>query len=240
MSPRTRILLAGYFGAGNLGDEAILGATLVQLSTALGDELCPTIAAYDHNAVRAYHGPLDTVDVWDVRALAATVASSSLVIWGGGGLLQDHWQVPVEDLLLDARGGVPAHLRVPLLAELKGVPCMMYGQGVGPLSHPESRRATALVCDRRSAITVRDQASAHLLRDCGVTHAPIAVTADPALARKVYLLTDCMSAVTVPDGRGGFAVDFTTAATDALQRFADAGMHLVSSTTPLASWPGLA
>ena len=182
MSPRTRILLAGYFGAGNLGDEAILGATLVQLSTALGDELCPTIAAYDHNAVRAYHGPLDTVDVWDVRALAATVASSSLVIWGGGGLLQDHWQVPVEDLLLDARGGVPAHLRVPLLAELKGVPCMMYGQGVGPLSHPESRRATALVCDRLSAITVRDQASAHLLRDCGVTHAPIAVTADPALA----------------------------------------------------------
>jgi hypothetical protein len=49
-----------------------------------------------------------------------------------------------------------------------------------------------------------------------------------------------MSAVTVPDGRGGFAVDFTADAQAALQRFADAGMHLVSSTTPLASWPGLA
>ena len=39
---------------------------------------------------------------------------------------------------------------------------------------------------------------------------------------------------------GGFAVDFTTAATDALQRFADAGMHLVRSTDPLAAWPGIA
>lgn len=29
MSPPTRVLLAGYFDAGNLGDEAILGATLV-------------------------------------------------------------------------------------------------------------------------------------------------------------------------------------------------------------------
>ncbi|HZI05813.1 MAG TPA: nicotinamidase, partial [Archangium sp.] len=62
---------------------------------------------------------------------------------------------------------------------------------------------------------------------------------DAALARKVYLLTDCMSAVTVPDGKGGFAADFTPQAESALKRFADAGMHLVKSTDPLASWPDL-
>ncbi|HPC84044.1 MAG TPA: polysaccharide pyruvyl transferase family protein [Thermoanaerobaculaceae bacterium] len=182
MSAPVRILLAGYFGAGNLGDEAILGATLVGLGTALGEAFHPTVAAYDRGALRAYHGPVETVDIWDVRALAAAVANSDLVIWGGGGLVQDRWYVPIEDLLLDARGGVPAHLRVPFLAALKGVPCMMYAQGVGPLSHPESRRATALVCNRLAAITVRDPASARLLRDCGVDEPPIVVTADPALA----------------------------------------------------------
>jgi nicotinamidase-related amidase len=62
---------------------------------------------------------------------------------------------------------------------------------------------------------------------------------DPALAKKVYLVTDCMSAVTVPDGKGGFAADFTAQADAALQRFADAGMHLVRSTDPIASWPDL-
>jgi nicotinamidase-related amidase len=65
------------------------------------------------------------------------------------------------------------------------------------------------------------------------------VAQDPALARKVYLLTDCMSAVTVPDGKGGFFADFTPQADAALARFANAGMHLVKSTDPLASWPDL-
>jgi nicotinamidase-related amidase len=56
---------------------------------------------------------------------------------------------------------------------------------------------------------------------------------DPVLARKVHVMTDCMSSVTVPDGRGGFVADFTPQAEAALQRFADAGMRLIKSTDPL-------
>jgi hypothetical protein len=48
-----------------------------------------------------------------------------------------------------------------------------------------------------------------------------------------------MSAVTVPDGAGGFVADFTPQAEAALQRFADAGMNLVRSTDPIAAWPGI-
>ncbi|MDO8408070.1 MAG: nicotinamidase [bacterium] len=62
---------------------------------------------------------------------------------------------------------------------------------------------------------------------------------DPALARKVYVMADCMSAVAVPDGKGGFYADFTDEATAALKRFADAGMHVVKSTDSLDSWPDL-
>ena len=65
------------------------------------------------------------------------------------------------------------------------------------------------------------------------------VAQDAGLAKKVYLVTDCMSAVTVPDGKGGFFADFTDDASQALQRFAAAGMNLVTSTTPIASWPGI-
>jgi len=57
---------------------------------------------------------------------------------------------------------------------------------------------------------------------------------DPQLAKKVYLLEDCTSPVVVPG-----IVDFTEQADAAFQRFADAGMHLVQSTTPMASWPDL-
>jgi fructose-specific component phosphotransferase system IIB-like protein len=65
------------------------------------------------------------------------------------------------------------------------------------------------------------------------------VAKDPALAGKVYVLSDCMSAVTVPDGKGGFVADFTPQAEDALRRFADAGMHVVRSTDPIDSWPDI-
>ncbi|MDX2270576.1 MAG: isochorismatase [Cyanobacteriota bacterium] len=56
---------------------------------------------------------------------------------------------------------------------------------------------------------------------------------DPQLARKVYLLEDCTSPVVVPG-----VIDFTDQADAAFQRFADAGMYIVKSTDPIASWPG--
>jgi nicotinamidase-related amidase len=57
---------------------------------------------------------------------------------------------------------------------------------------------------------------------------------DPKLVEKVYLLEDCTSPVVVPD-----VVDFTDEANAAFQRFADAGMHVVRSTDPIFTWPGV-
>jgi nicotinamidase-related amidase len=54
------------------------------------------------------------------------------------------------------------------------------------------------------------------------------------LAEKVYLLEDCTSSVVIPD-----VIDYTEPANKAFQKFADAGMHIVRSTDPIASWPGM-
>jgi len=89
------------------------------------------------------------------------------------------------------------------------------------------------------AVAIGGQAASHCVKSTIDDLLSELVAIDPALAKKVYLLTDCMSAVTVPDGKGGLAVDFTDAAESALQRFADAGMHLVESTDPISTWPGL-
>jgi len=58
---------------------------------------------------------------------------------------------------------------------------------------------------------------------------------DPALAKKVVLLVDCMSAVAVPDPAlpGAFLADFTADAERAFARFAAAGVQLARSTEPL-------
>ncbi|MCI0697687.1 isochorismatase [candidate division KSB1 bacterium] len=54
------------------------------------------------------------------------------------------------------------------------------------------------------------------------------------LAKKVYLLEDCTSPVVVPG-----VIDYTEQADAAFRRFAEAGMHIVRSTDPIANWPGI-
>jgi nicotinamidase-related amidase len=54
------------------------------------------------------------------------------------------------------------------------------------------------------------------------------------LAERVYLLEDCTSPVVVPG-----VVDYTEEADAAFARFVRAGMHVVLSTDPLETWPGL-
>ncbi len=89
------------------------------------------------------------------------------------------------------------------------------------------------------AVVIAGQAASHCVKSTIDDLLGEIAAQDPALARKVYLVTDCMSAVTVPDGKGGFVADFTAPAESALQKFADAGMNLVRSTDPITSWPGL-
>jgi nicotinamidase-related amidase len=54
-----------------------------------------------------------------------------------------------------------------------------------------------------------------------------------ALAPRTYLLEDCTSPVVVP------GMDYTAEADAAFDRFAAAGMHVVRSTGPIESWPGI-
>jgi nicotinamidase-related amidase len=55
------------------------------------------------------------------------------------------------------------------------------------------------------------------------------------LAERTYLLEDCTSPVVVPG-----VVDYTDEADAAFERYAAAGLHVVRSTSPIESWPGMA
>ena len=63
---------------------------------------------------------------------------------------------------------------------------------------------------------------------------------DEALGGRIDVLAYGMSSVAVPDAAapGRFLFDFTDAAEESLRRYAEAGMHVVRSIDPVASWPG--
>lgn len=170
------ILIGGYYGHGNAGDEALLAAMLRELR-ALRPGLGITVASGDPERTRTEHG-VQAVEATDLPALAGAVRESGLVIVGGGGLFQDYWDVPAETFLTARQGGIYSYLVYPVLAALLGRPSMIYAVGVGPLVTEEGRRLTRVAFELSRAATVRDTRSLALLEHIGVTGA--ALSADPA------------------------------------------------------------
>jgi len=101
----------------------------------------------------------------------------------------------------------------------------------GPHGEQLGERNTALVehLSAFDAVIVAGQAKSH----CVAWTVEDLLEDVPVIASRLYLLEDCSSAVVVPG-----AVDYTEEADAAFARFANAGVHIVRSTEPLAEWPG--
>ena len=106
-----------------------------------------------------------------------------------------------------------------------------------PLAQKNTRFIKTLFA--ADALAIVGQAASHCVKSTIDDLLDEIIAQDPALVKKVYILSDCMSSVTVPDGQGGFIADFTPQCEEALQRFADAGMNIVNSTDAIADWPGI-
>jgi len=91
------------------------------------------------------------------------------------------------------------------------------------------------------ALIIAGQAASHCVKSTIEDLLDQIETVDPTLAKKVYILRDCMSAVAVPDPGtpGKFIFDFTEEAEQALARFEAAGMNLVTSDQPITEWDGI-
>jgi polysaccharide pyruvyl transferase CsaB len=155
-----KVLLSGYYGYGNLGDEALLQGMVAPLKAA-GHRV--TVLSGNPAATRALHG---VEAAHRYRALLKAILTHDALISGGGGLLQDK---------TSARS-LQYYLGVIRLARALGKTVVVYGQSIGPLSPAgEERLARAL---RGLPVAVRDRASQKLLDKLGVTSE---LCADPAL-----------------------------------------------------------
>ena len=109
--------------------------------------------------------------------------------------------------------------------------------GKGPLAEKRTGFLDRLLA--RDAIVFAGQAGSHCVKSSIDDFLDEIRARDETLAGKCYIVTDCTSAVTVPDGKGGFIADFTPNMDEAFERYAAAGMHLVDSTTDMRDWPGM-
>ncbi len=170
-----RVVLAGWYGAANLGDELILAVFVDWVREAGGS---PVVISVNPHYTTAVHDA-EAVGYSDLPAIVEAMAEADLVALGGGGLFQDYDTFDLPSLERFPARNVAQFAQFFYLGKEMGVPAAVLAQGVGPLRGTDARTITADVFNRAEACSVRDAESAALLRRIGVTR-PLTVAPDPA------------------------------------------------------------
>jgi polysaccharide pyruvyl transferase CsaB len=163
-----RVVVSGYFGHGNTGDEALLAG---MLATMRGVE--PAL-----EAVVISGDPPETQRTHDVEAVARmrptaiwrTLRAADGLISGSGGLLQDR---------TSARP-VAYYAGVMGLARLARRPYVIHAQGLGPIRRRPNRALAEMALRAAAHVSLRDAGSIALVRELGVRRA-VELVPDPAI-----------------------------------------------------------
>ncbi len=167
------IVISGYYGLGNTGDEALLKSIVDHLRS-----LDPTVSitALSGNAeyTRRAYG-INTVNRFNPFAVLRALIGGKLLISGGGSLIQD--ATSTKSLIY--------YLAIIAAAKRLGLKVMLYANGIGPISDKNVPKVTR-VLNKVDLITLRENVSMNEIRRCKVTKPRVEITADPA-----YLLEPC-------------------------------------------------
>ena len=164
------VLLAGYFGFGNLGDELLLEAALKNLMCWVSRD---KIAALSNapEETRSRFG-IEAFSRWNFSAIWGALGKSRSMIFPGGGLFQD---------ATSSRSCV-YYWGLVRAAAARSTPVAALGQSVGPLSGRFAKLLTRNALAKCSYLAVRDLSSEHVLNSLGI---PCEVMPDPVMSLEV-------------------------------------------------------
>ena len=159
-----RIVLAGYYGCGNVGDDALM----LGLLTGLGEAPMEITALSGNPELTRRMFNVRAVPRKDPRAIKGELETTDALVFGGGGLLQD------KTSLLSLK----YYTHLIHMAKGMGKRVALIAQGIGPIDSYLGRRATAKALALCDLITVRDSESLSVARSLGAKH--VELTADLA------------------------------------------------------------
>lgn len=168
-----KIVISGFYGFRNSGDEAVLQSILNALrkqSQAAGITLAPVVLSIDPEWTAATYG-VESVHRMKLGEVRRAISESAGLISGGGSLLQD----------VTSSKTIPYYLGIIKLAQWMGKPVFIYSQGIGPVNRKLFHPLIKSIFRKCAYISVRDEQSRLLLQSMGLIIDKVEVVPDPVM-----------------------------------------------------------
>lgn len=149
-----KVVLSGYFGFDNFGDEAILYVLLDKLKS-LGHSVI-VLSSNPEKTTKIYNTA--SVKNFDIINLIKTIVGSDILFSGGGSLLQD----------VTSFKSLFYYSMVIFLALCFHKKVVIFAQGIGPLNKSLSKFIVKNLLKHASYISVRDENSLELLKSWNI------------------------------------------------------------------------
>lgn len=177
-----KIVISGYYGFRNSGDEAVLQSILNALrkqSQAAGITVEPVVLSIDPEWTTSTYG-VKSVHRMKLGEVRQAIAESAGLISGGGSLLQD----------VTSSKTIPYYLGVLKLAQWLGKPTFIYAQGIGPVNRKLFHPLIKSVFRKSAYVSVRDEQSRSLLESMGLSPNNIQVVPDPVMGLELEQIAE--------------------------------------------------
>jgi polysaccharide pyruvyl transferase CsaB len=169
--PRCKqVIVSGFYGATNVGDELILRAIASALH-ASDPALQVKVAAENPVAVERDHG-LQAFSGKNQNEALHQVRTACAIVVGGGGLWHDYSFARsggLTGIFQEPQLSMASYAVLPILGRFFNIPCHVVGMGVGPITTPDAFRMLRFVAELAETIHVRDEPSLALLATAGVS-----------------------------------------------------------------------
>lgn len=166
----SKIVISGYYGFNNAGDEAMLTA-IVESLRKLEPEVALTVISGNPTETKTKYN-VESIYRFDAPQILTALKNTDLLVSGGGSLLQD----------VTSKKSLLYYLTVIAAAKHFGKKVMLFAQGIGPIRCGFLRTLTKWVCRKADLITVRDEESKSELVRLGIPEEQVHVTADAVLS----------------------------------------------------------
>ena len=162
------IIIAGYYGFNNIGDEALLMAIIQDLKTYIDDIKVVVLSNTPAESSLLYS--TYSINRFSLIRIVRAMKKSRMFVYGGGTLIQEN--TSTRSLIY--------YLGMIWIAKKIGLKVMLYANGIEPINKYINKRLTSKTLNKVDIISLREQASKVELDKLGVYKPKIIVTADPA------------------------------------------------------------